>query len=667
MPTQFGEAIDQLQPLAQSLATGPEYFAPTVPADFPTPGPPPASTSEVEPQSKIDAPPAEPTAAMHEPEIPPAAAPAPSLAIAPAESLAIAAADSLKITPAATDSFAANTPAGAPQTGQTPPRDVSNLGPALAPSLALAPADSLALASPRSLAIGPALPGAPAANTVANVVTMLETAPVAASPVPDPSLAMAPADSLALAPADSLKIAPASASGFATATPHSVSPPASYSPTRETSPVAGPPPGPSPAIAPAQSLAIAPADSLAIGPALPGKSALDGAATVASGPAAPPLEPTPASVAPDKSAAKIDTPAPAPSAPAVKPVAANESAAKPSAPVKPESVDVGIGILLVNLGTPDAPTPEAVRRYLKQFLTDPRVIERNSWLWKILLYGLILPVRSRRKARDYQKIWNNEKNESPFKTITRSQSEKLASILEPLGKHVIVDWAMRYGNPSIASRLEVLTARGCDRILIMPLYPQYAAPTTATVCDEVFRFMMQQRRQPALRILPAYYDDPYYIEVLASSLQAELKALPFTPDVIIASYHGMPKDYVIKGDPYEGQCVWTTQLLRQKLGFDETKLMMTFQSRFGRGQWLEPYTISTVKSLAKKGVKNLVMVMPGFSADCLETLEEIAVENARVFKRYGGQNFVAIPCLNDSEAGMLMIWQLAMRELKGWV
>ncbi len=285
----------------------------------------------------------------------------------------------------------------------------------------------------------------------------------------------------------------------------------------------------------------------------------------------------------------------------------------------------GIGVLIVNLGTPDAPTPAAVRRYLKEFLTDPRVIEKDSIFWKLLLNTLILSLRSRRRARDYERIWNREKDESPFKTITRSQAEKLSEILEPLGKHVIVDWAMRYGNPSIASRLEVLVTWGCERILIMPLYPQYSAATTATVCDEVFRFMLQQRRQPALRVLPAYYEDPYYIEVLA------------------------------------------TDLLRAQLGLDEKQLMMSFQSRFGRAQWLEPYTINTVRMLARKGVKNLVVITPGFSSDCLETLEEIRVENARMFKRHGGQNFAAIPCLNDSEAGMLMLWQLAMRELKGWV
>ncbi len=220
----------------------------------------------------------------------------------------------------------------------------------------------------------------------------------------------------------------------------------------------------------------------------------------------------------------------------------------------------GIGILLVNLGTPDAAKASAVRRYLKQFLTDPRVIENDTLLWKFALYGIILPIRSRVKARDYQKIWNREKDESPLKVITRSQAEKLSGILEPLGKHVIVDWAMRYADPSIASRLEALIGRGCDRILVMPLYPQYSAATTATVCDEVFRYLMKLRRQPALRVLPPYFDDPYYIEVLASSLKAELKKLPFNPDVIVASYHGMPKEYVQAGDPYEIQCTRTTEL-----------------------------------------------------------------------------------------------------------
>jgi ferrochelatase len=376
----------------------------------------------------------------------------------------------------------------------------------------------------------------------------------------------------------------------------------------------------------------------------------------------------PASDAPvDKS---VEAPPIAASAPPSEPASAAPAtehvAAAPAHDAAARSV-AGIGVLLVNLGTPDAAEPKAVRRYLKEFLSDPRVIENDTLLWKLVLNGLILPLRSRVKAKDYRKIWNHEQNESPLKTITRSTAQKLAGILEPLGKHIAVDWAMRYASPSIASRLQALVDRGCDRILVMPLYPQYAAPTTATVNDEVFRYLKTLRRQPALRILPPYYDDPYYIEVLASSLTAELKALSFVPDVIVASYHGMPQEYVRKGDPYEGHCIRTTQLLRERLGMDDKKLMLTYQSRFGRGRWLEPPTIDSVKALAKKGVKNLVVITPGFAADCLETLEEIAVENARVFKRYGGENFVAIPCLNDSEAGMLMIWQLAMRELKGWV
>jgi protoporphyrin/coproporphyrin ferrochelatase len=379
-----------------------------------------------------------------------------------------------------------------------------------------------------------------------------------------------------------------------------------------------------------------------------------------------------ANVRPADEAAPGDATIPSADAPTIAQAAEPEPASPPvSAPGEPANAPApattGVGVLIVNLGTPDAPTPVAVRRYLKEFLTDPRVIEKDSLLWKAFLNGIVLPLRSRWRARDYEKIWNLDKDESPIKTITRSQAEKLGGILEPLGKHVIVDWAMRYGNPSIASRLEVLVTWGCERILLMPLYPQYSAATTATVCDEVFRFMVRQRRQPALRFLPPYYEDPYYIEVLASSLQAELKSLPFTPDVILASYHGIPKEAVAKGDPYQLHCTRTTELLRAQLGLDDRKLMLSFQSRFGRAQWLEPYTINTVRTLARNGVKNLVVITPGFSADCLETLEEIKVENARMFMRYGGENFAAIPCLNDSEAGMLMLWQLAMRELKGWV
>jgi len=324
-------------------------------------------------------------------------------------------------------------------------------------------------------------------------------------------------------------------------------------------------------------------------------------------------------------------------------------------------------VLLVNLGTPDGADAASVRRYLKEFLSDPRVIENQGLVWQLALNGVILRIRPRRKARDYAKIWNQDKNESPLKTITRAQAEKLAAALASRGRNVVVDWAMRYGNPSIASRLAGLIARGCERILVIPLYPQYSAATTATVCDEVFRVLMGLRRQPTVRFAAPYYDDPVYIEALASSMRDALGKLSFQPEVVLASYHGMPEEYVRKGDPYEKHCIETTRLLRERLGTDENKLMLTFQSRFGRAKWLEPATDATVKALAKRGVKSLAVVTPGFSADCLETLEEIAVENAHIFKKHGGENFAALPCLNDSAPGMLLLEQMALRELKGWV
>jgi len=226
---------------------------------------------------------------------------------------------------------------------------------------------------------------------------------------------------------------------------------------------------------------------------------------------------------------------------------------------------------------------------------------------------------------------------------------------------------MRYGNPSIASRLDALQRAGCERILIVPLYPQYCAATTATVADKVFDVLKTMRWQPAVRIAPPWHDDPVYIEAVAASLEAELKKLPFTPEVILASFHGVPKDYLIKGDPYYCQCHKTARLLGARLGLDESRFMLTFQSRFGFAEWLQPYTDMTVKALAARGVKNLAIVTPGFTADCLETLEEIAVENAEYFHHAGGENFAAIPCLNDSEAGMTVISHVVLRELKGWI
>ena len=321
---------------------------------------------------------------------------------------------------------------------------------------------------------------------------------------------------------------------------------------------------------------------------------------------------------------------------------------------------------MLNLGTPDSADVPGVRRYLKEFLSDPRVIEKQGLAWKAILNGLILRIRPRVKARDYRRIWNAEQNESPLKTVTRAQAEKLGSALAPVGE-ITVDWAMRYGNPSIDARLTALVERGCDHILLLPLYPQYSAATTATAADEVFRVLMRMRRQPAVRIAAPYYDDAAYIAALVSSIQTELGRLAFRPDVILASFHGMPQDYVDRGDPYYEQCVATTRLLRQRLGLDDSKLVLTFQSRFGRGKWLEPATDRTVRDLGRRGVKNLAIATPGFSADCLETLEEIAVENAHIFRKYGGENFYAIPCLNDSDVGMAMLRQLALRELNGWI
>jgi protoporphyrin/coproporphyrin ferrochelatase len=326
-----------------------------------------------------------------------------------------------------------------------------------------------------------------------------------------------------------------------------------------------------------------------------------------------------------------------------------------------------IGVLLVNLGTPDATDAASVRRYLREFLADKRVIEDDGLVWKLVLNGIILPLRPRRKGRDYEKIWNRELNESPLKTITRSQAGKLAAALVPYGRPLAIDWAMRYGNPSIRERLAALQARGCDRILIVPLYPQYAAATTATVCDEAFRVLMKMRWQPAVRIAAPYHDDPVYIEALAASLVAHLRTLSFKPDVIVASYHGIPQDYFDKGDPYYCHCAKTTRLLRERLRLDDDRLMMTFQSRFGRAEWLKPYTDQTIKALAKRGVKNLAVITPGFSADCLETIEEIGGENAEYFRHAGGENFTAVPCLNDSASGMQVIESLVRRELQGWV
>jgi ferrochelatase len=344
-------------------------------------------------------------------------------------------------------------------------------------------------------------------------------------------------------------------------------------------------------------------------------------------------------------------------------------AAPPVELEKPSAAPVRgrIGVLLVNLGSPDAPDAASVRRYLRQFLSDRRVIEEQGFVWKLVFKGVILPLRPRFKAHAYAKIWDKERNEAPLKTISRAQSERLAAAFQAYGDKIVVDWAMRYGKPTIAARFDGLIAAGCDRILVVPLYPQYCAATTATVADEVFKLMLRKRAQPAVRIAGAYFDDPTYIDALAATLKEATARMPVEPEVILASYHGIPKSYSDAGDPYAAQCAETTRLLRARLGYDEKKLVMTFQSRFGRAEWLTPATDKTIKALARGGVKSMAVIMPGFAADCLETLEEIAIENARIFHKNGGVNFLAVPCLNDSEPGMAVLSQLVAREIAGWV
>lgn len=332
-----------------------------------------------------------------------------------------------------------------------------------------------------------------------------------------------------------------------------------------------------------------------------------------------------------------------------------------------------IGVLLMNLGTPEATDYWAMRRYLKEFLSDRRVIEMSRWLWWPLLNLVILQTRPGRKAKDYNSIWNRQRDEGPLKTITRAQAEKLdawvagGGLGPGKGADVVVDWAMRYAGPAVQGRLEALQAGGCDRILLVPLYPQYAAATTATACDKVFETLMGMRWQPTLRVAPPYYDAPVYIEALAQSVRAGLASLDFEPEVLLASFHGVPRVYLDRGDPYHCHCAKTARLLREALDLPADRFMLTFQSRFGRAEWLQPYTAETVKGLARRGVKRLAVVTPGFSADCLETVEEIGVENAGYFRRNGGDAFAHIPCLNDSPEGMRVIGDIVARELSGWL
>jgi protoporphyrin/coproporphyrin ferrochelatase len=338
-----------------------------------------------------------------------------------------------------------------------------------------------------------------------------------------------------------------------------------------------------------------------------------------------------------------------------------------SLPTDHPAIKIGkIGVMLVNLGTPDGTEYAPMRRYLKEFLSDKRVIETPRLIWLPILYGIILNTRPKKSGKAYAEIWDKERNESPLRTFTRAQGEKLGLAMRD-HPQIIVDWAMRYGNPSMESVMTKLREQGCERILCFPLYPQYAAATTASVNDKFFENLMKTRYMPAARTVPQYHDEPVYIEALARSIETHLATLDFEPEVVIASYHGIPKSYFDRGDPYHCHCMKTTRLLRERLGWSKEKLITTFQSRFGPQQWLQPYTDKTVEKMAKEGVKSIAVFNPGFVSDCLETLEEIAGEAGEIFHRAGGTNFAHIPCLNDSQEGMAVIEHMVRRELQGWV
>ena len=324
-----------------------------------------------------------------------------------------------------------------------------------------------------------------------------------------------------------------------------------------------------------------------------------------------------------------------------------------------------IGVLLMNLGTPEATDYWSMRRYLKEFLSDRRVIETSRWIWWPILNLVILTKRPGPKGKDYASIWNEEQNEGPLKTITRAQAEQLRDALAD--DRIVVDWSMRYGWPKTSERIQALLDQGCDRILAVPLYPQYAAATVATACDQVFAALQTMRWQPSIRIAPPWHDDAVYIRAIETSMRASLAKLDFEPEVILVSFHGVPRSYLEKGDPYYCQCVKTYRLLRESFGWPAERFRLTFQSRFGTEEWLKPYTDETVIELAKSGVKSMAIVAPGFTADCLETLEELDGENRHYFEENGGERFAYLPCLNEDPDGMTVIEHVVRRELMGWL
>jgi protoporphyrin/coproporphyrin ferrochelatase len=327
-----------------------------------------------------------------------------------------------------------------------------------------------------------------------------------------------------------------------------------------------------------------------------------------------------------------------------------------------------IGVLLANLGTPDGYDYWSMRRYLNEFLSDKRVVDISDWIWQPLLQLVILTKRPFSSGANYKLIWNHEKNESPLLTITKQQTAAIAAAMQAThGEGVMVDFAMRYGNPSTASKITAMVAAGCEKILFFPLYPQFAGATSATANDAFFAALMQTKRQPAARTVAEYFDHPAYIEALAQSVETAYAALDQRPDVLVTSYHGMPLRYLMEGDPYHCQCMKTTRLLRERLGWKKGAIDVSFQSVFGREEWLKPYTVEHVAALARAGKKRIAVIAPAFSADCIETLEEINGEIRHAFEAAGGESFTYIPCLNDQPAHIAALVQVIEENLAGWI
>ncbi|MBL9046853.1 MAG: ferrochelatase [Tabrizicola sp.] len=327
-----------------------------------------------------------------------------------------------------------------------------------------------------------------------------------------------------------------------------------------------------------------------------------------------------------------------------------------------------IGVLLANLGTPDGYDYWSMRRYLSEFLSDKRVVDYPSWKWQPLLQLVILSKRPFSSGKNYKLIWDHERNESPLLTITKAQTAAIAKVMaDQHGSEVMVDFSMRYGNPSTASKVRAMVQAGCEKILFFPLYPHYAGATSATANDEFFRALMQERRQPSVRTVPEYFEHPLYIDALAQSVNSAYAKLDHVPDVLLASYHGMPRRYLMSGDPYHCQCQKTSRLLQERLGWEKGRIVTTFQSVFGPEEWLRPYTVEHVSELAKQGKKRIAVIAPAFSADCIETLEEIQGEIQEAFLHAGGESFTYVPCLNDSAAHIAALTAVIDENLAGWL